>query len=239
MARLIGPDFIALQVHDLERSTRFYVEQLGLTPARRSPPGAVVFDTAPIPFALREPLVDLAATDRLGWGVSLWVACDDADALHAALTEAGVPIVTPPANGPFGRFFSLRDPDGYTVTAHTAAVVPPAKPRATLDPGAGHAILINTFSVEPDRADELLAALSRATEEVFRGLPGFVSANLHLSRNRRCVVNYAQWRSHADYEAMFRDPEVQAHMREAAALALSFDPVFYDLRQTHAAGGAL
>jgi hypothetical protein len=30
--------------------------------------GAVVFTTAPIPFAVREPLVDLDATSRLGWG---------------------------------------------------------------------------------------------------------------------------------------------------------------------------
>ena len=124
MAKLLGPDFIALQVRDLARSTRFYVEQLGLTPARHRPPGAMIFDTAPIPFALREPLVDLDAADRLGWGVSLWIACEDADALHGALAYAGVPIVAPPADGPFGRFFSLRDPDGYTLTVHTAATRP-------------------------------------------------------------------------------------------------------------------
>ena len=121
MAKLLGPDFIALQVRDLERSTRFYVDQLGLTPAKHRPPGAMIFDTAPIPFALREPLVDLEATDRLGWGVSLWIACEDADALHKSLARADIPIVAPPADGPFGRFFSLRDPDGYTLTVHTAA----------------------------------------------------------------------------------------------------------------------
>lgn len=121
MAKLLGPDFIALQVRNLEASTCFYVEHLGLTPAPHSPPGAVVFDTTPVPFALRQPLVDLDATDRLGWGVSLWMACDDADALHAKLTQAGVPIVAPPCGGPFGRFFAFRDPEGYTVTLHTAA----------------------------------------------------------------------------------------------------------------------
>jgi len=121
MAKLLGPDFIALQVRDLEASTRFYVERLGLTPAPLSPPGAVVFNTTPVPFALRRPLVDLDATDRLGWGVSLWMACDDADALHGKLTRAGVPIVAPLCDGPFGRFFAFRDPEGYTVTLHTAA----------------------------------------------------------------------------------------------------------------------
>ena len=134
MAKLLGPDFLALQVRDLERSTRFYVEQLGLIPAKHRPPGAMIFDTAPIPFALREPLVDLDATDRLGWGVALWIACDDAEALHEALVLAGVPIVAPPADGPFGRFFSLRDPDGYTLTVHTVATSPaPSKASAGQD----------------------------------------------------------------------------------------------------------
>jgi catechol 2,3-dioxygenase-like lactoylglutathione lyase family enzyme len=68
----IGPDFVALQVRDLDVSTRFYTERLGLTPAPAGPPGAVVFTTEPIPFAIREPAVDLDATSRLGWGVALW-----------------------------------------------------------------------------------------------------------------------------------------------------------------------
>lgn len=118
MAKLIGPDFIALQVRDLEVSKRFYTERVGLDLADRSPPDAVVFDTKPIPFAIRKPLVDLDATSSLGWGVSLWIACDDAEDLHASLIAAGVAVVTPPADGPFGRFFSFRDPDGYAITAH-------------------------------------------------------------------------------------------------------------------------
>ena len=61
--------FVALQVRDLDRSARFYTERLGLQRAPSSPPGAVVFTTAPIPFAVREPLVDLDATPAgLGGG---------------------------------------------------------------------------------------------------------------------------------------------------------------------------
>lgn len=63
-----GPSFIALQVRDLEASARFYTDRLGLARAPGSPPGAVVFATEPIPFAVREPVVDLDAANRLGWG---------------------------------------------------------------------------------------------------------------------------------------------------------------------------
>ncbi|MGA8101678.1 MAG: VOC family protein [Candidatus Acidiferrales bacterium] len=225
-AKLIGPNFIALQVRDLEASKAFYVERMGLTPIPQSPPGAVVFKTEPVPFGIRKPLVDLDATSLLGWGVSLWIAATDADVLHAQLSEAAVPIVLPLANGPFGRFFAFRDPDGYTITVSTAQ---PKVARTTLDPKGGYLTFINTFTVERDNAERLLQALRDATEQVFRHRPDFISAN-HISRDLRRVVNYAQRRSKEDYIAMSKQPEVQAHMKQAAALAISFDPVDYDLR---------
>lgn len=104
-----------------------------------------------------------------------------------------------------------------------------------LDPSAGHLTLINTFEVEPDRAAELLAVLSRATEDTVRFAPGFISANLHVGRDNRHVANYAQWRSQADMDAMLADPAAQVHMREAAAIAKSFNPIVYDLRAVHEA----
>ena len=104
-----------------------------------------------------------------------------------------------------------------------------------LDPSAGYYILINTFTVEPGKAEALLAHLSKATEAVFLDAPGFVSANLHIGRDRRHVTNYAQWRSKEDYDAVVKNPQTQAHMREAAALASNFDPIFYDLVETHLA----
>jgi catechol 2,3-dioxygenase-like lactoylglutathione lyase family enzyme len=116
---LIGPSFLALQVRDLEASRAFYVDKIGLKPLPQSPPGAIVFSTRPVPFAIRTPLVDLDATDKLGWGVSLWMAATNADVVHDQLVKAGVPIALAPADGPFGRFFAFRDLDGYTITVHT------------------------------------------------------------------------------------------------------------------------
>jgi quinol monooxygenase YgiN len=99
----------------------------------------------------------------------------------------------------------------------------------TLDPAAGHLVLINTFVVEPSRAEELLAVHSRATEDGMRQMPGFLSANLHISQDRCHVANYAQWRSQEDLNAMMNNPSARVHMREAANIATSFTPIYYEL----------
>src|SRR5215207_3821114 len=103
-----GPDFIGLQVRDLAAAAEFYETRLGLRRAPESPPGAVVFDTAPIPFAVREPLpgVDLDGISRPGLGVAVWLHTTDAAALHRDLAAAGVPIVKEIEDGPFGRHFA-------------------------------------------------------------------------------------------------------------------------------------
>jgi len=116
--KTIGPSFIALQVSDLEASARFYTEELGLDRVAQGPPGAVVFATTPIPFALRLPSVDLSEVDHLGWGVALWLKADDPSALHAKPAGAGVAIVTPPFEGRFGLTFAFEDPEGYIITIH-------------------------------------------------------------------------------------------------------------------------
>jgi len=115
-----GPDFIALQVREVDRAAAFYEDRLGLSRVPASPPGAIVFATTPIPFAVRDPLpgVNLEAADRPGLGVALWLHTTDAQALHDTLVSAGVPIVTPPFDGPFGRTFTFTDLDGYAVTIH-------------------------------------------------------------------------------------------------------------------------
>lgn len=49
------------------------------------------------------------------------------------------------------------------------------------------------------------------------------------------MTNYAQWRSQIEFDAMMKDPEAQAHMREAAGFAASFESIYYDLRERHVA----
>jgi catechol 2,3-dioxygenase-like lactoylglutathione lyase family enzyme len=52
-----------LQVRDLERSAAFYEQYLGLKRSEAGPPHAVVFDTKPLAFAVRDVVagVDLDA----------------------------------------------------------------------------------------------------------------------------------------------------------------------------------
>lgn len=89
----------------------------------------------------------------------------------------------------------------------------------TIDPQQQVATLINIFAVEPDRQQELVQLLAQATEEVMRHRPGFVSANIHASHDGERVINYAQWASEEDFQAMLRDPVAQEHMRKATELA--------------------
>lgn len=68
---MLGPDFAALRVRDVEASARFHEERLGLDRTPGVSPEAVVFATEPVPFAVRRPLVDLDAVEKPGWGVAL------------------------------------------------------------------------------------------------------------------------------------------------------------------------
>jgi predicted enzyme related to lactoylglutathione lyase len=120
-----GPTFVALQVRNLELAAKFYETQLGLERMPGSPPGAVVFDTRPISFAVRQamPGVDLdAVRPHPGSGVALWLHADDAQGLHDSLVTEGIPIALPPFDGPFGRTFAFSDPDGYQITIHDRAL---------------------------------------------------------------------------------------------------------------------
>lgn len=101
--------------------------------------------------------------------------------------------------------------------------------------GDGHVVLINTFTVDPAKAEDLLRVLSEATQNGMRQRPGFISANFHISQNQRHVANYAEWRSQADIDAMMADPDARSHMKEASSIAESFKPIYYELRESHVA----
>ena len=118
-----GPDFISLQASDLDASQAFYEKYLGLVRSEAGPPHAVVFETEPIAFALRDvvPGTDLDSVTQPGIGAAIWLHATDVQAIHDALADDGHTIVSAPIDGPFGRTFTFADPDGYQVTLHDRA----------------------------------------------------------------------------------------------------------------------
>ncbi len=119
MAKLLGPDFISLQVRNLSASRAFYTEMLGFTiDSRFDTPDFVLFDTNTIPFALGEAKVNLDEVPQPGLGVTFWIDCDHVDELHTKLEATGVSIIKAPFDGPFGRTLIFIDPDGYRITVN-------------------------------------------------------------------------------------------------------------------------
>ncbi|WP_330461208.1 antibiotic biosynthesis monooxygenase [Streptomyces sp. NBC_00820] len=110
-----------------------------------------------------------------------------------------------------------------TVTAH----IDSTRPVATL---------INVFTVAPERQEELIDLLTRATEETMKHQPGFVCANFHASLDGERVLNYAQWETEEQYRAMLLNPEARVHMDEAAKIATDVQPRLFHVRSTHSRG---
>lgn len=107
---LHGLQFIMAHVSDLPAARTFYTERLGFEVEMENP-AFIQFKSAEnggAVYALGLPEGDHDA-------VELWWFIDDADAAHADLVARGVEIVSPPADEPFGRAFSIKDPAGQTL----------------------------------------------------------------------------------------------------------------------------
>jgi quinol monooxygenase YgiN len=108
--------------------------------------------------------------------------------------------------------------------------------QVTISAPAHVVTLINVFTVEPYRQEAVVQALIRATEEVMRHQPGFVSASIHKSLDGTKVTNYAQWRQKEDVDAMLQDHVAQRHMSAVAELAVGFEPSLYTVESVQADG---
>jgi predicted enzyme related to lactoylglutathione lyase len=118
MSDLLGPDFITLLVRDLDVSHHFYSELVGLKESSEKRPNAFAFATQPCGFAIRKSPDRNHPPPNPGQGIIIWFRSDDAVSLHTVLRERAVPITTDLADGPFGKTFTFRDPDGYLITVH-------------------------------------------------------------------------------------------------------------------------
>ena len=81
------------------------------------------------------------------------------------------------------------------------------------------------LSVEPDEQSRIVEMLTRANDEVFSEIPGFLARRIYKSIDGRRIVVCAQWSDVESYHAMFRYPAAVAHLRELSAYADDDTPV--------------
>jgi antibiotic biosynthesis monooxygenase (ABM) superfamily enzyme len=94
----------------------------------------------------------------------------------------------------------------------------------TIDNNNKICTLINVFTVEPERLNELLESLKEITINVMSKYPGFISANLHVGNDMKTIINYAQWASIEDYQNVLKEEEALKHMKAIAGIATGFKP---------------
>ena len=101
----------------------------------------------------------------------------------------------------------------------------------TIAENTGHVTLINVFTVEPSKQQELLDILARATDTSVRHVPGSISAALHRSVDGTKVTMYSQWKSaehYRHYQSMLSNPVAAPYVEQALAIA-KFDPGMYEV----------
>ncbi len=114
-----SPGFISIAVADVQRSAAFYERYLGaIRDTFDFGPNAVAFVGWPA-FAInssRGPAVPGTAASSSP--IQLWWRASDAQALFERVVADGIEILAEPFDGPFGRTFTMADPDGYRVTVY-------------------------------------------------------------------------------------------------------------------------
>ena len=106
-------------------------------------------------------------------------------------------------------------------------------PETTISADNPVVTLINVFTVDPSQQQQLVELWQRATDEVLRHLPGFVSANVHRSFDGTRVVNYAQWESRETFQNMLANPDARPWLEQLAEIGTPA-PVLCEVVSTHA-----
>jgi quinol monooxygenase YgiN len=105
----------------------------------------------------------------------------------------------------------------------------------TIRANSGVMTLINVFAVDPENQQRLVAVLKEGTEALMSKRAGYISASIHVSQDGRRVINYSQWRSVKDIEAMRQHPDVGPYMKSVAGLG-TFEAIACEVSYVHQGG---
>jgi lactoylglutathione lyase len=124
--------YVILYVEDLEASTAFYRDVVGL-PYKFTDAGYAEFGTEGTLFALYERRRAEWLTGRSvapGPAAEIVIVVEDVDACAERLSERGATVLSGPADRPWGhRTLHIADPDGFVV--EFAQEIPRARSRRT------------------------------------------------------------------------------------------------------------
>lgn len=124
--------YVILYVEELDTSVEFYRDVVGLE-YKFTDAGYAEFEAGAVRFGLYERRRAEWLTGRgvtPGAGGEVVVMVDDADACAERLAAMGVPVLSGPADRPWGhRTVHVADPDGFVV--EFAAEIPRARGRRT------------------------------------------------------------------------------------------------------------
>ncbi len=113
------PDYIVVYVSDMQRSTEFYRDVLGI-PLKFASPGWTEFDTGTVTLALHKagdkPLPPSQGRPPAGQAHLAFVV-DDLQSVYESLKAQDVQFSMPPEKQVTGRMLAvLHDPDGMGIT---------------------------------------------------------------------------------------------------------------------------
>jgi len=93
---------------------------------------------------------------------------------------------------------------------------------------------ITTVKLPPDNQDEVLNLMAERAR-FMATQPGFISVNLHRSKDGSHVVNYIQWANAEKLSAAHHSPEFRKKWPRFGELVNEIDPGLYDVVFTEAA----
>ena len=108
---------------------------------------------------------------------------------------------------------------------------------ATIEINKDISTLINVFTVDPSKQQQLVDALIETTNKVWRLQDGFVSASIHKSKDGKKVVNYVQWKGKGAFDRRLDDPEAIVQMNKVLSMAKA-DGNLYEVVFTEVNGKA-